>query len=129
MSERAQRYQVGGDHYSKHRIQKWAIVEEYELNPWEADVLAYLLRRKPGVPRIEDLKKAKHNLEYLIEREERKAVVELRERQIGIAKKSLAEARANIMTAYPPTAEQKSDSEEVRYWANMARAAEMEGLV
>jgi hypothetical protein len=129
MSERAQRYQVGGDYYSRHRIQPWDIIREYSLSFFEGNALKYLLRKKPGVTRIEDLKKAKHYIETLIEDEERAAVAELRERQMGIAKKALAEARANIMAAYPPTAEQKRDSEEVRYWANMARAAEMEGLV
>jgi hypothetical protein len=129
MSERASSYQVGGDHYSRHKIQRWMIIEEYDLNPWEAEALGYLLRRKPGVLRIEDLKKIQHNIEYLIEREERKAAAELRARQMGIAKQALAEARAHLMAAYPPSEQQRRESEEVRYWSNMARAAEMEGML
>lgn len=129
MSETASSYQVGGNHYARHKIQKWAIVEEYDLNPWGADVLGYLLREKPGIPRIEDLRKARHNLDYLIEREERKAAAELRQRQIEIAKRALAEAREHInaVSAHHPHAKRYED--EAHYWGNMARAAEMEGLV
>lgn len=87
MSEQWRQTQIGGDHYRKFRIQPWDIRKEYNLNPWEADVLSYLLRRKPGVPRIEDLKKARHCLDYLIEEEEKLAATEL------LARKGLAAAR------------------------------------
>lgn len=63
--------QVGGDHYVKHAIQPWDIWEEYGLNAFEGAVLKYLLRRKGD--RVEDLKKARHTLDRLIETEERKA--------------------------------------------------------
>lgn len=63
--------QVGGDHYAKHAIQPWDIWEEYGLNAFEGAVLKYLLRRKND--RVEDLKKARHTLDRLIEIEERKA--------------------------------------------------------
>lgn len=61
--------QVGGDHYAKHKIQPWDVVEEYDLDYFEGSVLKYLLRRK--VDRLEDLRKAAHYLEKAIEREER----------------------------------------------------------
>lgn len=60
--------QVGGDHYQKHSIQPWDIWEEYGLNAFEGAVLKYLLRRKGD--RVEDLKKARHTLDRLIEIEE-----------------------------------------------------------
>ena len=60
--------QVGGDHYLKHSIQPWDIWQEYELNAFEGAVLKYLLRRKGD--RVEDLKKARHTLDRLIEIEE-----------------------------------------------------------
>lgn len=87
MTEKWRDMQVDGDHYRKHKIQPWDIREEYDLNSWEADILSYLLRRKPGVPRIKDLQKARHCLDYLIEREEKRAAVEL------LARKGLAAAR------------------------------------
>jgi hypothetical protein len=61
--------QVGGDHYAKHKIQHWDIVEEYGLNYFEGAVVKYMLRHrdKNGV---EDLKKARHTLDRLIEIEE-----------------------------------------------------------
>lgn len=59
--------QVGGEHYQK-KIQPWDVVEAYELDYFEGNVLKYLLRRK--VNRLEDLRKAAHYLEKVIEREE-----------------------------------------------------------
>lgn len=59
--------QVAGSHYQR-SIQPWDIISEWELDFWEGNVLKYLLRwkHKDGV---QDLQKAKHYLEYLIERE------------------------------------------------------------
>ncbi len=57
--------QIGGDHYLKHVIQPWDIIDEYHLNFYEGNVLKYLLRNKGS--RLEDLEKAKHYLDKLIE--------------------------------------------------------------
>ncbi len=59
------RKQVGGDHYNKHKMQPFDIIDEYGLNFYEGNVLKYLLRwrNKNG---SEDLLKAKHYLEELI---------------------------------------------------------------
>lgn len=61
--------QVGGVHYKKHGIQPWDVWQEYGLNAFEGAILKYLLRwrDKNGV---EDLKKARHTLDKLIEIEE-----------------------------------------------------------
>ncbi len=64
----ARNSQVGGEHYAKHKIQMWDIWQEYGLNAFEGAVLKYLLRRKGS--RLEDLKKARHTLDRLIEIEE-----------------------------------------------------------
>jgi len=58
--------QIGGEHYSKHNIQPWDIIDEYDLNYYEGNVLKYLLREKGD--RTEDLKKAAHYLEKEIDR-------------------------------------------------------------
>lgn len=61
--------QVGGDHYRQRSIQPWDIWQEYGMNAFEGAVLKYLLRwRSKGG--VEDLKKARHTLDKLIEIEE-----------------------------------------------------------
>jgi hypothetical protein len=60
--------QVGGNHYVDHKIQVWDIIEEYGLDFFEGGCLKYILRRKSN--RLEDLRKAAHYLEKVIEREE-----------------------------------------------------------
>lgn len=57
--------QVGGDHYKKFKIQPWEIVDEYDLCFYSGNVLKYLLRVKTN--KLEDLKKARHYLDKLIE--------------------------------------------------------------
>lgn len=56
--------QVGGNHYAKHTIQPWDIIDEYGLNFYEGNALKYLLRRKGD--RKEDLGKLIHYAEKLI---------------------------------------------------------------
>ena len=58
--------QIGGDHYAKHKIQPWDIIDEYDLSFYAGNVLKYLLRYKDKGG-VEDLKKAQHYLEKLIE--------------------------------------------------------------
>lgn len=60
--------QVGGQHYAKHRIQPWDVIDEYNLDFYEGSALKYLLRRKQN--RLEDLRKLAHYVERMIEREE-----------------------------------------------------------
>ena len=62
--------QVGGDHYRRFKIQPWDIIDEYDLSFYEGSALKYLLRSKGD--RLEDLKKARHYLDKLIEIEEEK---------------------------------------------------------
>jgi hypothetical protein len=61
-------YQVGGDHYSRHTIQPFDIIDEYDLNFYEGNALKYLLRQKGD--RVTDLRKARHYIDVLIEREQ-----------------------------------------------------------
>jgi hypothetical protein len=65
--------QVGGNHYARHAIQPWHIIEEYDLDYWLGNVIKYVLRhREKGG--IEDLRKAQHYLEHSIDRMEREEV-------------------------------------------------------
>lgn len=59
--------QVGGDHYKKHSIRPWDIIDEWKLNFYEGNILKYLLRRKSN--RLEDLQKIAHYVEKMIEME------------------------------------------------------------
>lgn len=52
-------YNVGVSDYSKHKIQPWDIWLEYDLNPWDADIVKRILRRKPNETRL-DYEKIKH---------------------------------------------------------------------
>lgn len=60
--------QVGGNHYTSLDIQPWEIIERNKLGFFDGNALKYLLRfrAKGGV---EDLEKAKHYLDKLIELE------------------------------------------------------------
>lgn len=51
-------YNVGHSDYSKRRIQPWDIWLEYDLNPWDADIIKRVLRNK-GERRL-DYEKIKH---------------------------------------------------------------------
>jgi len=53
-------YNVGSSDYSKHVIQPWSIWQEYNLNPWDADIIKRVLRTKEGTSRIEDYEKIIH---------------------------------------------------------------------
>lgn len=63
---------VGGSDYSKHKIQPWQIWEEYNLNPWDADLVKRVLRKKKSVgknmteSRIEDYEKMIHVCQHRI---------------------------------------------------------------
>lgn len=39
-------YNVGNSDYSKHKIQPWDIWIEYKLNPFDADIVKRILRKK-----------------------------------------------------------------------------------
>ena len=59
--------QVGGSHY-KRAHQPWEIIEEWELDYWAGNVVKYILRYKYKNG-VEDLEKARHYLDYLIQKE------------------------------------------------------------
>ena len=63
--------QVGGDHYKNHKIQPWDIIDDWSLNYYEGNAIKYILREKHD--RVEDLSKAIHSLEKLIELEKKDA--------------------------------------------------------
>lgn len=65
-NENVQSYNVGSSDYSKHAIQPWDIWKEYNLNPWDADIVKRVLRSKEGEPRTLDYEKIIHICKYRI---------------------------------------------------------------
>lgn len=65
-SENVRSYNVGKSDYSKHAIQPWDIWKEYNLNPWDADIVKRVLRSKEGEERTLDYEKIIHICKYRI---------------------------------------------------------------
>lgn len=65
-NENVQSYNVGKSDYAKHAIQPWDIWKEYNLNPWDADIVKRVLRTKEGEPRAVDYEKIIHICKYRI---------------------------------------------------------------
>ena len=64
-------YNIGSSDYAKHSIQPWDIWEEYNLNPWDADIVKRILRHKKGDTRKMDYEKIIHICKKRIEQIER----------------------------------------------------------
>jgi hypothetical protein len=58
--------QVGGAHYKDLPLEPWDLAAIFQLDPYEHEVVAYVLRA-PHKNGIEDLKKARHWLDKKIE--------------------------------------------------------------
>ena len=58
--------QVGGDHYKAKSIQPWEVIERNNMGFFDGNALKYIMRYKEKGG-VEDLKKAIHYLEKLIE--------------------------------------------------------------
>lgn len=59
-------YNIGKSDYAKHKIQPWDIWLEYNLNPWDADIVKRVLRTKEGEARTLDYEKIIHICRYRI---------------------------------------------------------------
>lgn len=53
-------YNEGKSDYSQHLIQPWSIWLEYNLDPWDSDIIKRVLRTKEGERRDLDYKKIIH---------------------------------------------------------------------
>lgn len=51
---------AGKSDYSKHIIQPWSIIKEYNLNYWDGDIIKRILRTKEGETRELDYEKIVH---------------------------------------------------------------------
>ncbi len=59
-------HNVGDSDYSKHLIQPWAIWIDWNLNPFDADIVKRVLRTKQSDSRLKDYKKIIHVCEERI---------------------------------------------------------------
>ena len=66
------REQVGGDHYSKLAIQPVEYINANGLSYLQGNVVKYISRYNHKGKPLEDLQKAKHYVEMLIELEDKK---------------------------------------------------------
>lgn len=53
-------YNIGSSDYSNHIIQPWSIWLDWNLNPFDADIIKRVLRNKLGSSRKEDYEKIIH---------------------------------------------------------------------
>ena len=53
-------FNVGTSDYSDHTIQPWSIWIDWNLNPWDADIVKRVLRNKLGESRKQDYEKIIH---------------------------------------------------------------------
>jgi hypothetical protein len=68
MDRRAmKRRQVGGDHYEKHKIQPFHVIDDWGLDFYEGNALKYLARHKDKNGK-QDLEKAIHYITEVIKR-------------------------------------------------------------
>ena len=59
-------YNRGSSDYSRHLIQPWSIWIDWDLNPWDADIVKRVLRTKEGESRRLDYEKIIHICEERI---------------------------------------------------------------
>jgi hypothetical protein len=81
-------YNVGESNYSTHAIQPWHIWLEYNLNPWDADIVKRVLRDKPDENRL-DYEKIKHICD------ERIRQIDEETKYVGMARKEGAYSKAS----------------------------------
>lgn len=67
----ANEIQIGGDHYREKTIQPWDFIAANQLGYFEGNIVKYVSRWQ-GKGGINDLKKARHYLDKLIELSETK---------------------------------------------------------
>ena len=60
LEEDIRSYNIGASNYAEHKIQPWDIYLEYDLNPWDADIVKRVLRTKETDGRRLDYEKIIH---------------------------------------------------------------------
>lgn len=53
-------YNIGTSDYAEHIVQPWTIWLDWNLNPWDSDIIKRVLRTKEGTTRKQDYEKIIH---------------------------------------------------------------------
>ena len=69
-------FNIGTSDYSKHIIHPWSVWLDWNLNPWDADIVKRVLRSKPGESRRQDYEKIIHICKERIRQIETKIGIE-----------------------------------------------------
>lgn len=109
-SENVQSYNVGKSDYAKHAIQPWDIWKEYNLNPWDADIVKRVLRSKEGEARTLDYEKIIHICKYRIVQLSKEVLKETKVVAPAEAEKPVEGEETEAVT--PTEAEKPVDDEE-----------------
>lgn len=99
-SEKVQSYNVGKSDYSKHAIQPWDIWKEYNLNPWDADIVKRVLRSKEGEERTLDYEKIIHICKYRIAELSKEVLKETKVVTPAEAEKPVADEESDDTTVF-----------------------------
>lgn len=67
-------FNVGASDYCKHLIQPWTIALDYNLDPWDMNIVKYVLRTKEGESRILEYEKIIHNCKEKIRQLKKDAI-------------------------------------------------------
>lgn len=99
-SEKVRSYNVGKSDYAKHAIQPWDIWKEYNLNPWDADIVKRVLRSKEGEARTLDYEKIIHICKYRIAELSKEALKETKVVAPAEAKKPVEDEESDDTTVF-----------------------------
>lgn len=61
-------YNIGNSDYHTHKYQPWDAWQEYDLDPWDADIAKRIMRQKKGDPISLDYEKIKHVCDKQLQR-------------------------------------------------------------
>lgn len=101
-SENVQSYNVGKSDYAKHAIQPWDIWKEYNLNPWDADIVKRVLRTKEGEERTLDYEKIIHICKYRIAELSKEVLKEIKVVAPAEAEKPVEDEESDDTTVFCP---------------------------
>lgn len=101
-NEKVQSYNVGKSDYAKHAIQPWDIWKEYNLNPWDADIVKRVLRSKEGEARTLDYEKIIHICKYRIAELSKEVLKETKVVAPAEAEKPVEDEESDDTTVFCP---------------------------
>lgn len=93
-------YNVGASDYAQHKIQPWDIYLEYNLNPWDADIVKRVLRTKKTDTRIMDYEKIIHTCKERIRQLSKEVLKETKVTTPAEAEKPVEDEESDDTTVF-----------------------------